>query len=168
MKSVCSCVGRCSHPAFGMLVLRVITGALFVFAGYQKLADIPMTQGFFATLGVYPWLAPIIGAIEVVGGIALILGAWTCLFSILLSIIMVGAIVLVKMKMGGLVASQFEFLLLAALIAIKSVGPGLWAVGSSCGCGVCRWGNKCKDCGHGKGKAGCECDCHGKDVDTSR
>ena len=139
--------------SLGLLLLRLIVGGLFVVHGYPKLLGGPerpvspeaaryLGAGFvqamqtgqagFAEMlrgmgvpmpGV---MAPVVGAVEFLGGLLLMLGWFTRLAAILLSADMVVAIRKVHWQ-NGLVApagSEFPLSLLGACLALFFTGPG--------------------------------------------
>lgn len=59
-----------------LLMIRIIWGAQFIFAGLGKFADIPHTASYFASLGI-PWPefnAYLVATVESCGGLLLLLG----------------------------------------------------------------------------------------------
>ncbi|HEY0275181.1 MAG TPA: DoxX family protein [Paenirhodobacter sp.] len=64
---------------YAALVLRVLTGVLFLIHGLTKLFVFTPagTAGYFASLGLPGFLGPVIMVVELVAGIALILGIAT-------------------------------------------------------------------------------------------
>lgn len=149
-------------PSFGLLLLRVAVGIIFIFHGYQKLAHIDQTVGFFAMLGLAKFFAYAIGAIELLGGIMLVLGIGACIVAPLLAFVMVFAMLLVKRKMG-FQAMEIDLMLLVANIAILSLGCGTYAMKTKCACGVCNTGDccgkgTCGGCGSCNGCETCVCD----------
>lgn len=117
------------------LVLRLVTAAVFLVHGYQKV----FVYGFagvttsFTHMGVpVPGLiAPVICVLELVGGLALLLGAFTRIAATLLACEMLGAIIIVHAK-AGYSASKggVELVLgnLGMLVAIALLGAGAYSV----------------------------------------
>ncbi len=115
------------NPEFGMFVLRIVVGLVFLVHGYSKFsAGSDTVAGMFATIGIPAamLMAWIVILIEFFGGLALILGAGTRLAALLLGIIMVVAIFTVKFKMGFAGGYEFDLVLLGALVALLLGGPG--------------------------------------------
>ena len=116
---------------FGLLVLRIIAGVIFIAHGYLKAfkMGMPGTVGFMTHLGIpAPQVVAYFSVLaELLGGAAFILGVFTFPFGIALVIDMLGAIWYAKRR-GGLVGGQgfeLELLLLASAICIAFTGPGL-------------------------------------------
>lgn len=87
----------------GALVLRIVLGITFFVHGLVKFqGGINNIAGWFQSIGLPGFLANAVGAIELVGGIALILGLGTRIVSGLLAAVMVGAILKVKIAAGFL------------------------------------------------------------------
>lgn len=78
---------------YAALLLRVITGALFIQHGLLKvLVFTPAgTAGYFGSIGLPSWLAYLVIALEILGGAALILGIATRLLSLLFIPVLLGA-----------------------------------------------------------------------------
>src|SRR5215213_7642938 len=89
---------------WGIALLRVVVGIVFVMHGQQKLFEMGVggVGGFFASLGVpAPQLAAVVvSLLETVGGVALILGVLTRLFGLLLMGDMLVAMLLVHRPNG--------------------------------------------------------------------
>lgn len=102
--------------------LRIVTGIIFLVHGVAKLQkgmDTVMTM--FGDLGLPPWLAYPVMAVEVAGGLALILGMGARIAAWGLAVIMAGAIATVKWQHGFLGQpgqSGYEFNLLLFAVAI--------------------------------------------------
>jgi len=109
------------HKAWGLFLLRAVTGLVFVNHGWMKLAALDKTAGFFSTLGLPPGAATFIALVEVVGGLMLILGVVPRLAGLVLGVEMIVALWLVNIPRGSY---EFELLLCAASLAVFLVGAG--------------------------------------------
>lgn len=120
---------------YGILALRVILGIAFLIHGVQKFGALQGTADFFTSVGI-PMagiLAPLVAAVETLGGAALILGVFTCGASILLGIVMLVAIFTVHISNGfGQGGVEYPLVLLAALFTVYTAGPGAYALASRC------------------------------------
>jgi putative oxidoreductase len=121
--------------SYGLLVLRVVAGVIFIAHGYLKAFKMGMggTVGMMTHLGTpAPTLAAWFSILaELVGGTALILGVFTLPFGIALTIDMLGAIWFAK-RGGGLFAPkgfELELLLLASAVCLALTGPGRISLG---------------------------------------
>lgn len=115
-----------------LAVLRVALGIVFVAHGGQKLFvyGIDGVSGAFAQMGMPAFLGPLIGASELLGGIALITGFLTPIAAAGLSLIMLGAIFKVHLPAGFFMPQgyEFAFALLAGLVSLILVGAGTYSV----------------------------------------
>ncbi len=124
-----------THPErWGITVLRVVVGIVFLAHGGQKLFvwGVANVAEFFAQVGIpAPMLtAGVVAIVEFLGGIALLLGLFTRWAAIPLAITMVGAIITVHAKGGFFVPNGIEFVLtlLAANVALALLGSGAASV----------------------------------------
>lgn len=120
-----------------LLILRVVTGVIFVAHGWPKLANgASGTAQFFGQLGipvpgVSAWL---ITLLEFFGGLALIAGAFVSVVAVLFMIHMTAGIFLVHLSQGFYVVGpgqggvEFNLLLIASLLTLVLAGPGAPAV----------------------------------------
>jgi putative oxidoreductase len=119
----------------GVLILRVILGALFIGHGTQKLFGWfgghgpDATGGFFESLGLRPGRrhALATGAAEAGGGALLLLGLFTPLAAASIAGAMAGAIKTVHAPNGPWVTDngyEYQLVIIAALAAIADTGPG--------------------------------------------
>jgi len=115
---------------WGLTVLRIVVGAVFVAHGSQKVfvQGFGRVSAFLGALGVPapPAAAVVLSLVELLGGLALILGIYTRYAAALLSAAMLVAILLVHLKAGFFLPKGYEFALtlLAANLALVLDGPG--------------------------------------------
>lgn len=124
---------------FGLLIIRVIVGAVFMVHGYQKLQAMSMIIGFFGTLGFSSFWAYLVAWVEFLGGISLIIGFGSKIASALLAIVMLTAFIKVHGPKGFSVAMggyEFVLTLFAVTVGLLYTGPGRYSIGSACGCPV--------------------------------
>ncbi|MGW9269771.1 DoxX family membrane protein [Microbacterium sp. NPDC055599] len=122
-------------PSLGLLILRVVTGAIFAAHGAQKIFEytIPGTIGSFAGMGV-PFAeiaAPVVAFVELIGGILLMLGLFTRPVGVVLAIDMLVALVLVHLPAGLWVGEggyEFVAVLGAAALAFALTGAGRFSI----------------------------------------
>ena len=123
----------------GLLVLRVVVGALFVGHGAQKLfgvfggPGVSGTAGFFEQVGLKPGRLHAIagGVAELSGGALLALGLVTPLAALLVTAVMTAAILSVHLRNGLWSAAngyEYNLVLIAAAFAVAAVGAGEWSL----------------------------------------
>jgi putative oxidoreductase len=126
--------GLTGIAAWGITLLRVTVGVVFLVHGSQKLfvMGVPGVAAFFGELGIpAPLLAAgVVSAVEFLAGLALILGLGTRWVAIPLACIMVVAIVTVHGSQGFFLPRGYEFVmtLLAANVALALLGSGAAAL----------------------------------------
>jgi putative oxidoreductase len=127
---------------YGLAVLRLIVGAVFVAHGAQKLFGIwggyglAGTAGYFEQIGLRPGyaLAMLVGIVEFGGGLMLVLGALTLFVSVALATTMAVAIWKVHAANGFFMnwanspgqghGIEYNLVLIGALAALMLSGPG--------------------------------------------
>ncbi len=67
------------------LVGRLLLAAIFVLSGIDKIGDFSGTQEFMASKGVPSLLLPLVIALEVIGGLAIVIGWKAKTFALLLA-----------------------------------------------------------------------------------
>ena len=116
---------------YGILLLRLVVGAIFVGHGTQKLfgwfggGGPAGTAEFFGSIG-YRWpaaLALLAGLTEVGGGLLLAAGLLTPLAALGLSVVLLNAITTVVWPKGFLGGFEFELTLLSVVLAVVATGP---------------------------------------------
>lgn len=127
--------GRFQSPScknWGLLILRVVAGIIFVLHGYGKLfGNAPGMEMFtgmigkmgFPAAGLFAYLAALS---EFLGGIALILGVGVEFASVLLAIVMLVAFF--GVKKASLPAGDVDLALLAIAISLITMGAGSFSV----------------------------------------
>ncbi|MCD9021528.1 DoxX family protein [Cohnella silvisoli] len=125
--------------AFGLLIIRVVIGLLFVGHGAQKLFGVfggygpKGTGGFMESIGLKPGVAMAIlaGLMELVGGALFTIGFLTPLAAILIALTMLGAIVKVHAPNGlWSTANGYEYplVLLVVVIGVAFIGAGDYSI----------------------------------------
>ena len=118
----------------GLLILRLVVGAVFIAHGAQKLFvyGIGGATGAFGQMGVpMPAVtAPLVAFVEFFGGIAIVLGLLTRLAALGVAMVMLGVLLLVKLNAGFFAPNGFEFelTLLGGALALALAGPGDWSI----------------------------------------
>lgn len=114
---------------FGLLLLRIALGVIFLSHGYPKLAHLrggTQMQNFFVEHGLPGYFLYIAGVLETFGGGLLLLGLFTRGAALLLGIEMSVAIWKVHSVHGYLAVHEYEFplTLAAACFALATIGAG--------------------------------------------
>lgn len=120
---------------WGLTILRIITGIIFLLHGWQKITMFGLTgfTGFLSQQGIAApaVAAAIVIAVEFLGGLALILGLGTRFVALPLAIDMLVALLTVHFAAGFFVNNggyEFVLLLLAACVALAVSGGGIFAL----------------------------------------
>src|SRR5512143_2408940 len=118
-------MSQAEKQSWGVTLLRVIVGIVFLAHGGQKLFVYGI-GGFVSHMGLAAFLSPIVIAIELLGGAALILGIGTRIAAAAIAVNMLGAVIGVHLKGGFFLPTGFEYALtmLAASAALVLTGPG--------------------------------------------
>ena len=108
------------------LVLRIGAGAPLVLIGVGKFVDRASEVRDFRSFGVpVPAVAvPLAGAIEVLGGLAVVIGLLTRPAALLVAANLVGALLTAGVREGGTFHLVVGPVLMIAMLVIAFVGPG--------------------------------------------
>lgn len=121
------------NPAFGLLLIRVAAGLIFLTHGWMKIQNLSQTALMLSHFGLVAPIAYFISWLEVIGGLALILGIATRFFGVVFGIEMLVATLLVGFGRGlGL-----ELVLALISFGIALTGSGKYSV----------YRMECKHCG---------------------
>ena len=118
----------------GLTVLRMVTGTVFVAHGAQKLFvyGLAGVGAGFAQMGIpFPTIVgPLVGFLELFGGLALIAGLLTRLAAAGLTANMLGALFLVHLPAGFFLPNGYEFVLMlaASATALAITGAGQFSI----------------------------------------
>ncbi len=125
------------HRDWGLLILRIVLGAVFIAHGYQKLFVLGAggVAGFFGAIGIpaAAFFAWVVSLVEFFGGIAILVGLVARYAALLLAINMLVALLVVHLPNGFFItqtAMGYEFVLtlFAALVFVLFNGAGKYSV----------------------------------------
>ncbi|MGE0406933.1 MAG: DoxX family protein [Candidatus Korobacteraceae bacterium] len=106
----------------GLLALRLALGVTMIAHGWPKMMNIQgFASGLLANIGVPGWMAYLVVAAEVGGGILLILGLLTPFAAAAVAIDMAVAIVKVHFKRGLTGQGGYEFTLILFTVALTLI-----------------------------------------------
>jgi putative oxidoreductase len=114
-------------PSWGVTIVRVSTGVIFVVHGVQKFAGgLSGVTAFFAKIGIPApgVMGPFVATLELVGGVLLIVGLATRWISLLFVIEMLVTTLWVQMPTRGWNASDLDRALLASSLLLVLAGSG--------------------------------------------
>jgi putative oxidoreductase len=117
-----------SFQPFGLLILRLALGLIFLTHGYPKLTrSAAAMQGMFVEHGLPAQLVYVAGVLETFGGVLLILGLFARPAALLLAVEMGVAIVKVHSSRGIMALHEYEFPLAlgVACLTLATVGAGV-------------------------------------------
>lgn len=118
-----------ARPAWGLAVLRLVAGGVFLDSGYRKAFQMGIggLAGLFGAMHLPLPLASamLVTAVELLGGIALLLGLFTRWMAALLAIDMLMAVLVVYFEPTFFKAGiELPLTLFAVCIALALSGPG--------------------------------------------
>ncbi|MBR9700917.1 DoxX family protein [Candidatus Woesearchaeota archaeon] len=118
----------------GFLLMRIVLAVIFIVSGLPKAMDWGMSKGFFAGLWFLSWMGPIaqwfgplVGIIEVIGGLLLIAGIWHKWTNYILGFVILVATLGVHFPAWD-PSMQRNLLMLAAMCLLAWNGPGKFSL----------------------------------------
>ena len=114
-------------PHAGLLLLRLVTGYIFIEHGWMKVQNLAMATGMMMHFGMPGWVGVFIAWLEVIGGLALILGILVRPFAVALGIEMVVAVFLTGFG-RGMMPHDLEIVLALNSFALALAGAGRFAL----------------------------------------
>ena len=113
---------------FGLLLLKIVLGLIFLVHGWPKIKNLKETHANFEMMGFKPGVfwGTIVAMVEFFGGLLLIAGLFTQLAAILIAVQMLVATAWkMKRKQGLAGCYEFDLLLVASAIVLATSGSGL-------------------------------------------
>lgn len=101
-----------------LVLIRVILGLSMCLHGLSKASDLAGTVGFFSSLGVPSFIAYLVVAIEVIGGIFMMIGLLVPLVALGFVGVLGTAMILLGLNRGYVGGFELEVLLLVMSIAM--------------------------------------------------
>ena len=135
MTASLSAPATASHADLAATLLRVTSGVWFLIHALVKVFvfTLPGTVGFFESIGLPGFLAYVVIAAELAGGIALIVGFQTRIVALALSVILLGSIYTPHFAAGFLFSNpnggwEFPAFWALTLWALALLGDGAYDV----------------------------------------
>ena len=110
-----------------LFLLRLVLAFIFLWHGIPKAFNIEMAMSKFVSMGFPGFLGPIIGWVEVIGGILLLVGMYTKLTSLILGIVIAVAIIFVHLQNGVTAGIERDLMIVVGFIVLAAFGPGKFA-----------------------------------------
>ena len=122
-----------STASVAVLVGRILLAAMFVLAGFAKLADIAGTAGWFGSIGLpAPTIvAVLVGLLELIGGLAIVVGFQTRIAALALAAFTIGASLLAHLNFADMTQFLFfqkNFAIVGGLLMLAAVGAGAYSL----------------------------------------
>ena len=110
---------------------RILISLIFVVSGISKLGNFSGTQGYMESVGVPGMLLPIVIAVELLGGLAIILGWHTRIAAFLLAGFSLVSAVLFHANFGDqmqMIMFMKNLALAGGFLMIVALGAGPWSI----------------------------------------
>ena len=115
---------------------RVLISLIFVVSGFGKISSFAATQGYMDSVGVPGMLLPLVIALEIVGGLAVMLGWHTRLAAFLLAGFSLLSALLFHANFGDqmqMIMFMKNLALAGGFLMIVSLGAGPWSIDNRSG-----------------------------------
>jgi putative oxidoreductase len=111
----------------GLLVVRLVTGVIFLYYGIDKFQmGLGNVAQMFESVGIPGFMAYIVAIMETVGGIAMIAGIGVRIVSVLFGLIMIGAFTVNFSE--GFTGYDYNLILLAVSVLLVLSGSRMYAL----------------------------------------
>ena len=110
---------------------RILISLIFVVSGISKLGNFSGTQGYMESVGVPSMLLPVVIAVELLGGLAIILGWHTRIAAFLLAGFSMVSAVLFHANFGDqmqMIMFMKNLALAGGFLMIVALGAGPWSI----------------------------------------
>ena len=110
---------------------RILISLIFVVSGISKLGNFSGTQGYMESVGVPGMLLPVVIAVELLGGLAIILGWHTRIAAFLLAGFSLVSAVLFHANFGDqmqMIMFMKNLALAGGFLMLVSLGAGPWSI----------------------------------------
>lgn len=115
-----------------IVVIRLGLGIIFLVHGAAKVAHLSETiESLSVGVGIPPWLAFMVAATELLGGVGLILGLFARFAALGVGTVMIGAIITVHAQHGFFLQNhgyEYNLALIAMAFAVILAGAGPWSI----------------------------------------
>lgn len=121
------------YNGWGILVLRLALGIIFIAHGSRKLKNLKNTQAWFHSEGFKPgwFFGTLVTFSELLGGIAILLGFFMQCAALILTIVMLFALSFNVRKKKPLIGGfELDIILIAALLLLATLDNGYFALNS--------------------------------------
>jgi putative oxidoreductase len=113
------------------LVARILLAAIFIQAGAGKIPGYAGTQAYMAKFGVPGELLPLVIALEIAGGVAILIGLYSRLAGLALALFTLAAAVMFHAEVGDrtqMIMFMKNVAIAGGLLLLAANGPGRFAV----------------------------------------
>ena len=116
---------------YAKLLGRILIAAMFVMAGFSKIGGYEGTQGYMAAMGVPGGLLPVVIALEIGGGLAVLIGWQTRIAAFLLGGFSALAALIFHLNPGDqmqMILFMKDFAIAGGFLFLVADGPGALSI----------------------------------------